>query len=189
MTPRDALAVLGLDPPPVDADASSWWAGVRRTHRRLIAAAHPDRGGDTHRAAHLNHALDVLAEATDAGRHLAAVAATPASIGTRAHTATQPGAVRAHRPDTDDPGDLTRRLAHAASRLGTVTGLDPLSGIVTVVTPPPDGGDLLIEVDAALPGTADTGEVVVVFTLEPHPTCPDADLARLAAVILAGLEG
>lgn len=162
---------------------------MRRAHRRLIAVAHPDHGGDTRLAARLNHALDVLAEATHAGRNLDAVATPPARVGVPRPGPTRSGTVRAHGPGGDDPGDLTRRLAHAASRVGAVTGLDPLSGIVTVVTPPPDGGDLLIEVETAPPGAGGPGEVVVVFTLEPHPTSPDADLARLAAAILAGLEG
>lgn len=56
--PRDlsfaeAAALLGVSP-----DASR--DDIRAAHRRLIAAAHPDAGGATQRAAQLNAARDLL---------------------------------------------------------------------------------------------------------------------------------
>jgi DnaJ homolog subfamily C member 19 len=49
----EALALLEL---PAGADA----AAVRAAHRRLIAAAHPDRGGSTEQTRRLNVARDIL---------------------------------------------------------------------------------------------------------------------------------
>lgn len=56
---RDARALLGVGP---DADA----AAVRAAHRRLIALAHPDKGGTAALSAQINDARDLLL------RHLAA---------------------------------------------------------------------------------------------------------------------
>lgn len=56
MTPTDAQALLGLGPTADEAD-------IRAAHRRRIAAAHPDRGGDPQLAARLNAARDVLLKA------------------------------------------------------------------------------------------------------------------------------
>lgn len=56
---RDARALLGLGP---EADA----AAVRAAHRRLIALAHPDKGGTAALSAQINDARDLLL------RHLAA---------------------------------------------------------------------------------------------------------------------
>ncbi|WNO54731.1 J domain-containing protein [Stakelama saccharophila] len=57
MAEREARALLGLDD---DADA----AAIRAAHRRLIADAHPDRGGSADRARRLNTARDVLLRRT-----------------------------------------------------------------------------------------------------------------------------
>ena len=57
VTPRydeaEACAVLGVTP---EADA----AAIRAAHRRLMADAHPDRGGPPERARALNAARDLL---------------------------------------------------------------------------------------------------------------------------------
>lgn len=53
MTAPEALAVLGL---PAGADE----AAIRAAHRRLMQAAHPDRGGSDWLAARVNEARDVL---------------------------------------------------------------------------------------------------------------------------------
>lgn len=53
MTREEALEVLGLDGT-ADADA------IRAAYRRLMASAHPDRGGSTWMAAKLNEARAVL---------------------------------------------------------------------------------------------------------------------------------
>lgn len=53
MTREEALGVLGLAP---GADA----AAIRAAHRRLMQAAHPDRGGSDWLAARVNEARDVL---------------------------------------------------------------------------------------------------------------------------------
>lgn len=53
MTREEALAVLGL------ADGASE-VEIRAAHRRLMRAAHPDRGGSDWLAARLNEARDVL---------------------------------------------------------------------------------------------------------------------------------
>lgn len=50
---RDARAVLGV-PPRADAEA------IRAAHRRLLAEAHPDRGGSADAARRINAARDVL---------------------------------------------------------------------------------------------------------------------------------
>jgi DnaJ-domain-containing protein 1 len=51
MSLAEAHALLGVGP---DADAQT----IRQAHRRLIADAHPDRGGDPGLAARLNAARD-----------------------------------------------------------------------------------------------------------------------------------
>lgn len=48
-----ARAVLGVAP---DADA----AAIRAAHRRLVAVAHPDRGGSADQARRVNAARDLL---------------------------------------------------------------------------------------------------------------------------------
>ncbi len=53
MSRAEALSVLGLGE---DADA----AAIRAAHRRLMQAAHPDRGGSDWLAARINQARDVL---------------------------------------------------------------------------------------------------------------------------------
>lgn len=53
MTREEAYQVLGLQPGASEAD-------IRAAHRRLMAAAHPDRGGSDWIAARLNQARDVL---------------------------------------------------------------------------------------------------------------------------------
>jgi hypothetical protein len=53
MDMAEALALLGLQP-----GASA--AEIRAAHRRLMRQAHPDRGGDSGRAARLNRARDLL---------------------------------------------------------------------------------------------------------------------------------
>ena len=53
MTPEEAYAVLGLEP---GADE----AAIRAAYHRLIAAAHPDRGGSNWLAAKINRARQVL---------------------------------------------------------------------------------------------------------------------------------
>ena len=53
MSHEEALAVLGLKP---GADV----AAIRAAHRRLMASAHPDRGGSDWVAARVNQARDVL---------------------------------------------------------------------------------------------------------------------------------
>lgn len=50
---RAARALLGLGP---DADD----AAIRAAHRRLVAEAHPDRGGSEELTGRLNAARDVL---------------------------------------------------------------------------------------------------------------------------------
>jgi len=53
MTREEAYAVLGLKPGASEAD-------IRAAHRRMMASAHPDRGGSDWIAARLNQARDVL---------------------------------------------------------------------------------------------------------------------------------
>jgi len=53
MTREEAYKVLGLQPDASEAD-------IRAAHRRLMAAAHPDRGGSDWIAARLNQARDIL---------------------------------------------------------------------------------------------------------------------------------
>ncbi len=179
MTPAEALAALGVEPPPPGADPLRWWGTVRRAHRRLIRAAHPDHGGDTRTAARLNQALDVLSRATADGRHPPA----PDTGGPR-----RPVGPRTTRPlHGIDTAGLTRRFARAASVVGSVTGVDPDSGIVTVVLDAPTRAELLIEI--APHGTGDTGDVPVVFTLEadgPGPALGPLVRRLLADPALAG---
>jgi len=53
MTREEALQILGLKP-------GAGAAEIKAAHRRLMAAAHPDRGGSDWIAARLNQARDVL---------------------------------------------------------------------------------------------------------------------------------
>lgn len=53
MSREEAYQVLGLKPGATNAD-------IKAAHRRLMAAAHPDRGGSDWIAARLNQARDVL---------------------------------------------------------------------------------------------------------------------------------
>jgi len=53
MTRADAYAVLGLQPGASEAD-------IRAAHKRLMGAAHPDRGGSDWLASRINQARDVL---------------------------------------------------------------------------------------------------------------------------------
>jgi DnaJ-domain-containing protein 1 len=57
MTRAAALALLGLAEGAVPAE-------IRAAHRRLMRAAHPDRGGDAALAARLNQARDLLLDGT-----------------------------------------------------------------------------------------------------------------------------
>lgn len=52
---REARAILGVSPL-ADVDA------IRAAHRRLLAAAHPDRGGSADEARRINAARDLLIE-------------------------------------------------------------------------------------------------------------------------------
>ncbi|MFK7913198.1 MAG: DnaJ domain-containing protein [Pseudomonadales bacterium] len=56
MTRAQAAAVLGI---PQNSDPEA----VRKAHRRLIAANHPDRGGSDFLAQQVNEARDVLIDA------------------------------------------------------------------------------------------------------------------------------
>lgn len=60
MSVAQAAAILGI-PPGSDP------ASVRRAHRRLIAANHPDRGGSDFLAQQINQARDVLMQAEQDG--------------------------------------------------------------------------------------------------------------------------
>lgn len=55
---RDVFGVAGLVDTLMASDADDLIAVVKARHRKLIAEAHPDAGGDTARAAELNAALD-----------------------------------------------------------------------------------------------------------------------------------
>ena len=57
MSPDEALAILGLEPPASRED-------IIQAHRQLISRLHPDRGGSTYLASRVNQARDLLLRQT-----------------------------------------------------------------------------------------------------------------------------
>ncbi|MFN3218797.1 MAG: DnaJ family molecular chaperone [Acidimicrobiales bacterium] len=158
MSVADACAVLG-----VRSDAA--WADIRAAYRSGMRRNHPDLTtgeGATARAARLNAAFAVLAEATDRGRRPAGPTVQPS----QAHLTRRPE----RTPTLEVPaGDVFVRVLEAAYDIGDVSYIDPEAGLIQLLLA--DGGpaasQLLIVIDeSVVPATAS-------FTLDSM----DADVA------------
>jgi hypothetical protein len=146
MSVDDACTVLGVGP-----DAS--WTDIRRAYRNSMRRTHPDLAtadGATVRAARLNAAFAVLADATDRGRRPAG----PAAPSGHERLPERPDRV----PTLEVPaGDVFVRVLEAAHDIGDVSYIDPEAGLIQLLLGRggPAASQLLIVIDeSVVPATA-----------------------------------